>query len=67
MAFWNGCDSAGMQRQLVVDARAAERYADLVTGTSAADRQIVALANSTTYGGTGGTYATASAATPWHR
>ena len=35
-------------------------YADLVTGTSAANRQIVALANSTTYGGAGGTYATAS-------
>ncbi|MGH3379351.1 MAG: M64 family metallopeptidase [Actinoallomurus sp.] len=60
MAFWNGCDRGGMQRELVVDARAAERYADLVTGTSAANRQIVALANSTTYGGTGGTYATAS-------
>lgn len=60
MAFWDGCDRDGMQRQLVVDAHAAEKYAGLVTGTSAANRQIVALANSATYGGTGGTYATAS-------
>jgi hypothetical protein len=60
MAFWNGCDGADMQRRLIVDPHAAERYADLVTGTRAANRQIVALANSATYGGTGGTYATAS-------
>jgi hypothetical protein len=58
MAFWSGCHREDMRRLLVVNERAAEAYADLVPG--AADRQIVALANSTTYGGTGGTYATAS-------
>lgn len=60
MAFWSGCHGEDMQRQLVVNAPAAEAYADLVPGATAANRQIVALANSTTYGGTGGTYATAS-------
>jgi hypothetical protein len=60
MAFWSGCHREDMRRQLVVNARAAEAYADLVHGASAANRQIVALADSTTYGGTGGTYATAS-------
>jgi hypothetical protein len=60
MAFWSGCHRTDMRRQLVVNPRAAEKYADLVTGTGAGNRQIVALANSTTYGGTGGTYATAS-------
>jgi hypothetical protein len=60
MAFWSGCRADGIQRLLVMDDDAAGRYADLVTGTTAANRQIVALANSTTYGGAGGTYATAS-------
>ncbi|MDN3351114.1 M64 family metallopeptidase [Actinomadura sp. DC4] len=60
MAFWNGCHRDDMQRRLAVNARAAEAYADLVRGTGVANRQIVALAHSTTYGGTGGTYATAS-------
>jgi hypothetical protein len=60
MAFWSGCRSDGVQRLLVVDDDAAKGYADLVTGTNDTNRQIVALANSTTYGGAGGTYATAS-------
>jgi IgA Peptidase M64 len=60
MAFWAGCRPGDLRRRLVVDARAAEAYADLVHGTTAANRQIVALAHSGTYGGTGGTYATAS-------
>jgi hypothetical protein len=60
MEFWSGCRADGIQRLLVMDQDAAQRYADLVTGTSDANRQIVALANSTTYGGAGGTYATAS-------
>ena len=64
MAFWSGCHREDMRRQLVVNARAAEAYADLVHGTTAANRQIVALADSTTYGGTGGTYATASGGNP---
>src|SRR3569833_2819774 len=60
MRFWSGCRSDGIQRLLVMDDDAAGRYAGLVAGTSAVNRQIVALANSTTYGGAGGTYATAS-------
>ncbi|MBE1532403.1 M64 family metallopeptidase [Actinomadura algeriensis] len=60
MAFWSGCEEDGIQRLLVMDEGAAETYADLVPGTSEGDRQILALANSDTYGGAGGTYATAS-------
>jgi hypothetical protein len=60
MQFWSGCRADGIQRLLVMDDDAAGRYANLVNGTSDANRQIVALANSTTYGGAGGTYATAS-------
>lgn len=60
MAFWSGCREDGIQRLLVMDQGAAERYADLVPGTSDGNRQILALANSDTYGGAGGTYATAS-------
>src|SRR5262245_49067601 len=62
MQFWSGCRSDGIQRLLVMDDDAAGTYANMVTGTNAANRQIVALANSTTYGGAGGTYATASGA-----
>jgi len=62
MQFWSGCRTDGVQRLLVMDDDAAHRYANMVTGTSDANRQIVALANSTTYGGAGGTYATASGA-----
>lgn len=60
MAFWSGCRKDGLQRLLVMDSSAAKSYADLVKGTTAGNRQIVALANSDTYGGAGGTYATAS-------
>ncbi|MEW2356072.1 M64 family metallopeptidase [Spirillospora sp. NPDC029432] len=60
MAFWGGCKEAGPQRLLTMDSGAAKSYADRVTGTTAANRQILALANSDTYGGAGGTYATAS-------
>jgi IgA Peptidase M64 len=60
MQFWSGCRTDGIQRLLVMDDDAANTYANLVTGTAAANRQIVALANSSTYGGAGGTYATAS-------
>jgi hypothetical protein len=62
MQFWSGCRTDGVQRLLVMDDDAAHRYANMVTGTGDANRQIVALANSTTYGGAGGTYATASGA-----
>lgn len=60
MAFWSGCREDGIQRLLVMDSAAAKKYADLVPGASVANRQILALANSDTYGGAGGTYATAS-------
>ncbi|MEU2429222.1 M64 family metallopeptidase [Streptomyces sp. NPDC007861] len=60
MGFWGGCNPDSVQRLLTVDSGAATALADLVAGTSSANRQIVALANSDTYGGAGGTYATAS-------
>lgn len=60
MGFWGGCNPDSVQRLLTVDSGAATALADLVPGSSAANRQIVALANSDTYGGAGGTYATAS-------
>lgn len=60
MGFWGGCDPGSVQRLLTVDSGAASALADLVPGTVSGNRQIVALANSDTYGGAGGTYATAS-------
>ncbi|MFG1998159.1 M64 family metallopeptidase [Spirillospora sp. NPDC048911] len=60
MAFWGGCTTQGPQRLLTMSSSAAKKYADMVSGTSSANRQILALANSDTYGGAGGTYATAS-------
>lgn len=60
MGFWGGCNPQSVQRLLTVDDAAAQRYAGLVPGTTAANRQILALGNSTTYGGAGGAYATAS-------
>ncbi|MGW0521948.1 M64 family metallopeptidase [Crossiella sp. NPDC003009] len=60
MAFWGGCNPSGVRRLLTVDSTAVNNYANLVPGTTAANRQILAIANSDTYGGAGGTYATAS-------
>ncbi|MFD7322933.1 M64 family metallopeptidase [Streptomyces sp. NPDC059875] len=60
MGFWGGCNPDSVQRLLTVDSAKAAALADLVPGTSAANRQIVALAHSDTYGGAGGSYATAS-------
>lgn len=60
MGFWGGCNANSVQRLLSVDAASATALADLVPGSASANRQIVALANSDTYGGAGGTYATAS-------
>ncbi|MHA4773989.1 M64 family metallopeptidase [Streptomyces sp. MSC1_001] len=60
MGFWGGCDPDSVQRLLTVDSRKAAALADLVPGTSRANRQVVALAHSSTYGGAGGGYATAS-------
>jgi len=60
MGFWGGCNSGSVQRLLTVSQAAATQYADLVPGTTSANRQILAIGNSDTYGGAGGTYATAS-------
>ncbi|WP_233712691.1 M64 family metallopeptidase, partial [Kribbella turkmenica] len=60
MGFWGGCNPNSVQRLLTVSSAAATQYAGLVAGTSAANRQILAIGNSDTYGGAGGTYATAS-------
>ncbi|QGZ51830.1 peptidase [Streptomyces sp. QHH-9511] len=60
MGFWGGCNPSSVQRLLTVDSAKAAALADLVPGTSGANRQVVALAHSDTYGGAGGGYATAS-------
>ncbi|MEU8301238.1 M64 family metallopeptidase [Micromonospora sp. NPDC048909] len=60
MGFWGGCNPNSVQRLLSVDGGAANTYANLATGTNPGNRQLIALANSNTYGGAGGTNATAS-------
>ncbi|MEH1164255.1 M64 family metallopeptidase [Micromonospora sp. CPCC 205539] len=60
MGFWGGCNPASVQRLLAVDGVAANSYADLAIGTNPGNRQLIALANSGTYGGAGGSNATAS-------
>jgi hypothetical protein len=60
MGFWGGCDPGSVQRLLTVNGTAANRYADLVPGATRANRQLLALGNSDTYGGAGGANATAS-------
>jgi hypothetical protein len=60
MGFWGGCNPGSVQRLLTVNGTAANRYADLVPGTTRANRQLLALGNSDTYGGAGGANATAS-------
>lgn len=60
MGFWGGCNPSSVQRLLGVDGAAANRYADLVAGTSRSNRQLLAMANSETYGGAGGANATVS-------
>lgn len=60
MGFWGSCNPGSVQRLLTVDTAAANRYANMVPGTSSANRQLLALGNSNTYGGAGGTNATAS-------
>ncbi|GAA3547718.1 hypothetical protein GCM10022419_029950 [Nonomuraea rosea] len=60
MGFWGRCNPGSVQRLITMDNAAATRYADLVTGTVSGNRQILALGNSGTYGGAGGSYATAS-------
>ncbi|MET8308734.1 M64 family metallopeptidase [Micromonospora sp. NPDC005173] len=60
MGFWGGCNPASVQRLLTVNGAAANTYADLAAGTNRGNRQLIALANSGTYGGAGGSNATAS-------
>ncbi|HEV2779310.1 MAG TPA: M64 family metallopeptidase [Actinophytocola sp.] len=60
MGFWGGCNPSSVQRLLGVDGAAANRYADQVAGTTRGNRQLLAIGNSDTYGGAGGTNATAS-------
>lgn len=56
MAFWGGCNPKSTQRLLTVDSNLSKQYA----ATAPKVDQILALANSDTYGGAGGSYATAS-------
>ncbi|MET9520485.1 M64 family metallopeptidase [Streptomyces sp. NPDC002994] len=60
MGFWGGCNPASVQRLLSIDSTAATALADLIPGSKSSNRQIVGLANSATYGGAGGTFATGS-------
>jgi hypothetical protein len=60
MGFWGGCNASSVQRLLTVNGTAVNAYADRVTGTTRANRQLLALGNSDTYGGAGGANATAS-------
>ena len=56
MAFWGGCSASSVQRLLTMNNTAAQTYARMAPKVD----QILALANSDTYGGAGGSYATAS-------
>ncbi|MFI6348575.1 M64 family metallopeptidase [Streptomyces sp. NPDC050560] len=56
MKLWSGCSDSGIQRLLVMDDDAAQKYAALAPRAD----QVLALANSDTYGGAGGSYATAT-------
>jgi IgA Peptidase M64 len=60
MGLWGGCNPASVQRLLGVDGAATNRYADLVAGTTRSNRQLLAVGNTETYGGAGGTNATTS-------
>jgi hypothetical protein len=56
MAFWGGCNASSVQRLVTVNNTVLSRYTALAPGVS----QRLAIANSDTYGGAGGTYATAT-------
>jgi IgA peptidase M64 len=60
MGLWGGCDPTSVQRLLTVNQDKANAYANLVPGTTSANRQLLAIGNSDTYGGAGGSYATAT-------
>jgi hypothetical protein len=56
MGFWGGCNAGSVQRLVTVNNSALSRYTALAPGVS----QRLAIGNSDTYGGAGGTYATAT-------
>ncbi|WP_064750337.1 M64 family metallopeptidase [Solirubrobacter soli] len=56
MAFWGGCSASSVQRLVTVNNSALARYTALAPGVS----QRLAIGNSDTYGGAGGTNATAT-------
>ena len=56
MAFWGGCNANSVERLLTVNNTLARQFAAKAPKVD----QILALANSDTYGGAGGSYATAS-------
>src|SRR3954463_5062416 len=56
MGFWGGCNAGSVQRLVTVNNTVLSRYTALAPGVS----QRLALGNSDTYGGAGGTYATAT-------
>ncbi|HWK28454.1 MAG TPA: M64 family metallopeptidase [Solirubrobacter sp.] len=56
MAFWGGCNAGSVQRLITVNNSKLSQYTALAPGVS----QRLAIANSDTYGGAGGAYATAS-------
>jgi hypothetical protein len=56
MSFWGGCNPGSVQRLITMNGTAARTYAALAPKSD----QVLALANSDTYGGAGGSYATAS-------
>jgi hypothetical protein len=60
MGLWGGCNPNSVQRLLTVNNTKANTYANLVAGTTSANRQLLAIGNSDTYGGAGGQYATAT-------
>lgn len=60
MGLWGGCNASSVQRLLTVNSTAVNAYADRVTGTTRANRQLLAIGNSDTYGGAGGANATAT-------
>lgn len=60
MAFWGGCNKSSVQRLVTMNNTKANEYANLIAGSTSSNRQLLALGNSDTYGGAGGTYATAT-------
>jgi hypothetical protein len=58
MGFWGGCSASSVQL-VTAGTTQVNTYANMITGTTSANRQILALGNSNTYAA-GGTIATAT-------